>query len=102
MKYVVNFDKVKLKAYAHTMLLIFFSYILLAPGLVCSKKLESNRIVTNLKNIITLIYVLKMSYFFQTADEIARENENIQTEIRDLQDQFDQALSSDSDKVSSA
>ena len=41
-----------------------------------------------------------LSYFFQTADEIARENENIQTQIRDLQDKFDQALSSDSDKVS--
>lgn len=36
--------------------------------------------------------------FKKTADEIARENENIETQIKDLQDKFDQALSSDSDK----
>lgn len=48
------------------------------------------------------MYVLKivLFYFFQTADEIARENDNIQTQIKDLEDKFDQALSSDSDKVS--
>ena len=48
------------------------------------------------------MYVLKivLFYFFQTADEIARENENIEMQIKDLQDKFDQALSSDSDKVS--
>lgn len=36
--------------------------------------------------------------FKKTADEIARENENIEMQIKDLQDKFDQALSSDSDK----
>lgn len=48
------------------------------------------------------MYVLKivLFYFFQTADEIARENDNIQTQIKDLEDKFDQVLSSDSDKVS--
>lgn len=48
------------------------------------------------------MYALKivLFYFFQTADEIARENDNIQTQIKDLEDKFDQALSSDSDKVS--
>ena len=47
------------------------------------------------------MYVLKivLFYFFQTADEIARENENIEMQMKDLQDKFDQALSSDSDKV---
>lgn len=36
--------------------------------------------------------------FKKTADEIARENENIEMQMKDLQDKFDQALSSDSDK----